>query len=81
MSWHKFYVARGFLNSVGTTVSAATKLKYSDYLQMVAIASSAIATGSAFNFLVEYSPDIVGVFAGIATISATLGQYLQSKGD
>ena len=55
-----------------------SSLKYSDYLQMAAIATGLLG-GSSLIGLVPVK--VVAAFAAAAGIFAALSQYLQSKGD
>ncbi len=55
-----------------------SSLKYSDYLQMGAIAAGLLG-GSTFVGLI--SSKYAAAAAGLAGIFAALSQYLQSKGD
>lgn len=56
-------------------------LKLSDYLQLISILAGAVASGSAFGFIVQQSLTTAGYAAGIASLSAIASQWFQSKGD
>lgn len=63
------------------TVNPPAGLKYSDYADAITITSTGLLAMSANNLLISAHPQVQAGIAIIAFISATLGRWLQSKGD